>query len=50
MKTLIIGAIGIKPSIVAELKNKFKDAKIITSLKIKTNEHTNIPINSFFRN
>jgi hypothetical protein len=31
MKTLIIGAIGIKPSLTSELKNRFKDAKVITS-------------------
>jgi hypothetical protein len=42
MKTLIIGAIGIKPSLVAELKNKFRDAKIITT-KIKKHEQKIIP-------
>jgi hypothetical protein len=33
MKTLIIGAIGINPSLVSELKNRFKDAKVITGTK-----------------
>jgi hypothetical protein len=30
MKTLIIGAIGIRPFLVAELIERYKDAKIIT--------------------
>ena len=40
MKALIIGAIGIKPSLVAELKNKFKDAKIITTKNKKHEQKT----------